>query len=520
MFRLLIGLVCTASFVIQAQPPAIGQNGVVNSASQIPPTLGGGALALGARFHIQGVRLTGSEPTSVTLSRGANSVNAQILSSTPLAIEAIVPRNAPLGLVDIRVRRGSETSAPFAVSILRANPGLYSRNGSGWGPGRAQDLRPNRRDNTVNDPARPSEPIAILATGTGGVTPDIFVGSKPAKVLRIEPSSELGEEVIVVEIPRTAPEGCFVPVYAREREPDAVPSNIITVSIRREKGGCRMPPEFPVPVFDSRTTGMIVISRASGFSQNGRGKWTSDDAVAAFVKRDATPPNAPLLLTPPVGTCTVYTGSSQSSFEMPVTISDGLLADLGGQGLDVGPALNLDNGQAMRVVPSTPGAPGFYRAPLGTSESRRRPLFLNPGSVSLTSAGGRNASPFDLKLKVAPAFTWTNRDAIVEVDRRRPLTLTWTSESPSEVKLILAMNVDQLTTARAMCYCLANGAAGKFTIQPDFLANFPMSGDIPGEPLNQLMIAAPTLHAPVTLPGIDRLQAMTMFASVSIVRYR
>lgn len=493
---------------------------MVNSASQIPPTLPGGALAPGARFKIQGVRLTGSELTAVILSRGTVSVNAQILSATPLAIEAIVPSNAPLGPVEIRVRRGSEISAPFPVSIFRANPGLYSRNGSGWGPGRAQNLRPNRRDNTIKDPARPSEPIAILATGTGGVTPDVFVGSQRAKVLRIEPAAERGDEVIVVEIPRTAPEGCFVPVYAREREPDAAPSNIITVSIRRAMGGCRMPPEFSVPLFDSRTTGMIVISRASGLSESGRGKWTADDAVAAFVKRDATPPNAPLLLTPPVGTCTVYTGSSQSSFEMPVTISDGLLADLGGEGLDVGPALNLSNGQEMRVVPSTPGAPGFYRAPLGSSESRRRPLFLNPGSVNLASAGGRNASAFDLKLKVTPAFTWTNRDEIVEIDRRRPLTLTWTTANPSEVKLILAMNVDQLTTSRAMCYCVANGAAGKFTIQPDFLANFPMSRDIPGEPLNQLMIAEPMLHAPVTIPGIERVQAMTMFANVRIVRYR
>ena len=520
MFRLLIGLVCTSFFAVHAQPPAIGQNGVVNSASQIPPTLAGGALARGARFHIQGVRLTGSEATSVILSRGAVSVNAQILSATPLAIEAIVPRNAPLGAVEIRVGRGSETSALFPVTILQANPGFYSRNGSGWGPGRAQNLQPNRRDNTINDPARPSESVAILATGTGGVTPDVFVGSKRAKVLRIEPSAEPGDEVIVLEIPRTAPEGCFVPVYAREREPDAAPSNTITVSIRRSIGGCRMPPEFPVPLFNSRTTGMIVISRASGLSENGRGKWTDDDAVAAFVKRDATPPNAPLLLTPPVGTCTVYTGSSQSNFEMPVTISDGLLADLGGEGLDVGPALNLSNGQEMRVVPSTPAAPGFYRAPLGNSESRRRPLFLNPGSVNLASAGSRNAGAFDLKLQVTPAFTWTNRDAIVEVDRHRPLTLTWTSANPSEVKLILAMNVDQLTTSRAMCYCVASGAAGKFTIQPDFLANFPPSRDIPGEPLNQLMIAEPMVHAPVTIPGIERVQAMTMFANVRIVRYR
>jgi uncharacterized protein (TIGR03437 family) len=519
MFRFVIGLVY-ASSLVHAQPPAIGQNGVVNSASLIPPTLAGGTLARGARFDIQGVRLTGSEPTSVILIRGAVSLKAQILSATPLVIEAIVPLHTPLGPVEIRVQRGAETSAPFPVTISMASPGLYSRNGSGWGPGRIQNLQPNRGENSVNNPTEPSKPVAILATGTGGVPPDVFVGSKLAKVLRIERTVEPGNEVIVVEIPRSAPEGCFVPVYARRPEADASPSNIITVSVRRGKGGCRVPTEFPVPLLGSHTNGTIAISRASGLSETGRGKWMDDDAVAAFVKTDGSPPNTPLLLTPPVGTCTVYTGSSQSPFQMPLTISDGFLADLGGEGLDVGSALSLANGEEMRAIPRTPGTPGFYRAPLGTSESRRRPLFLNPSSITLASPGGHDAGRFELTLQVTPAFTWTNREVMVEVDRHRPLTLTWSSVNPSPVKLILAMSVDQLTTARAMCYCVANGAEGKFTIQPDFLANFPATRDIPGEPLNQLMIAEPTLHPLVTLPGIERLQAMTMYVNARVVRYR
>jgi hypothetical protein len=205
---------------------------------------------------------------------------------------------------------------------------------------------------------------------------------------------------------------------------------------------------------------------------------------------------------------------------MPLTISDGFLADLGGEGLDAGPVLSLANGQEMRVIPGRRGAPGFYRAPLGTSKSRRRPLFLNPSSITLASPGGHDAGRFELTLQVTPPFEWTNRELMVDIDRHRPLTLTWASANPTPVKLILAVSVDQLTTARAMCYCVANGAAGKFTIQPDFLANFPATRDMPGEPLNQLMIAAPTPHSPVSVPGIDGLQAMTMYINVRIVRYR
>jgi hypothetical protein len=469
---------------------------------------------------MQGVRLTGSEPTSVVLRRGSTSRRAQILSADPLAIEAIVPSDAPLGVVEILVERGSEVSAPFPAEILAANPGLYSRNGYGWGPGRIQNLRENKGDNSTTRPAAPLEPVAILATGLGRAAPGVFVGSKPARVLRIEPSTESGNEVMVVEIPRTAPEGCFVPVYVRRPEADAAPSNMVTVSIRRGGGACRMPPEFPVPVLDSRTTGMIVVSRASGLSENGIGKWIDDDAIAAFVSTHGTTPNAPLLLTPPVGTCTAYTGSSQSAFQMPLTISDGLLADLGGNGLDAGLALTVASGGTMRVIPRTPGAPGFYRAPLGASDSRRRPLFLNGASVTLRSPGGHDVGPFVFSLPVAPPFAWTNRDALTSVDRRRPLTLTWTSPGPAGIRLIVAMNVDPLSTARAMCYCLAKAQPGAFSIPSDFLANFPASSDTPGQPLNQLMIAAPTMHAPAGAPGLERLQAMSLFANIRIVRYR
>lgn len=520
MPRLLVGFVCTALCSIHAQPPAIGQNGVVNSASLIPPTLPGGALARGARFIIQGVRLAGTEPTSVSLSQGSTSLNARILSSTVLKIEAIIPQDAPLGPSEIRVHRGSETSLPFPVEILNASPGLYSRNGSGWGPGRIENLGENKGDNSIEHPAQLSEPIAIQATGATSVVPDAFVGSKEAKVLRIERSPEPGKEVIVIEIPRTAPEGCFVPVYVRRREPDAAPSNIVTVSIRRGAGVCRMPREFPVPLLDSRTEGMIVLSRASGLSEKGNSTWTNDDAIAAFAQRDGAVPNAPLLLTPPVGTCTVYTGSSQSPFQMPLTITDGLLSDLGGKGLDAGSALTLTSGADMRVVPRTPAATGFYRAPLGEAGSRHRPLFLNSASVAVRSPGGSDVGPFNLTLPIAPPFDWTNRAAISEVDRRRPLTLTWTPSGRDQVKLIVAMNVDLLTTSRAMCYCLANSRAGKFTIDPDFLANFPITRDIPGQPLNQLMITAPTLDASRSVPGVAHLQSMSLFTSVRIVRYR
>src|SRR6202035_4964787 len=61
--------------------PGIGQNGVVNAASQIPPTLPGGTSARGALFTIHGVRLTSPSVgrTTVTVS----GMPLKILSQSP-----------------------------------------------------------------------------------------------------------------------------------------------------------------------------------------------------------------------------------------------------------------------------------------------------------------------------------------------------------------------------------------------------------------------------------------------------
>src|SRR5271165_663604 len=69
--------------------PAIGQNGVVNRASQIPTSLRGGAIARGASFTIYGVRF--EKPATVFLQNGKTTKPIQVLSAVPQKIEAIMP---------------------------------------------------------------------------------------------------------------------------------------------------------------------------------------------------------------------------------------------------------------------------------------------------------------------------------------------------------------------------------------------------------------------------------------------
>ncbi len=506
---------------MRALPPAISQNGVANAASRIPGTLPGGELARGARFIVSGVHLAESGPVSIVLKHGQSSVAVKVLSAAPEEIEALAPSDAPLGSAELTVRRGSETSAPFVVRIVAAGLGLYSRNGFGWGPGRIRNLGKQDGDNSMERPARPRERVSIEATGTGAdAIPSIFVGGKAADRVAIQPSREPGKQQIVFEIPAAAPEGCFVPVYAQLG--DAAPSNVVTVSIRRGEGPCRFPANSPIPDLTGRHVGAVVLSRLAGMSRNGRETWTDDDAVAAFAEKTPGPAITPLLIAPPAGICTAYTGSSESTMTFPASLSAALLNQLGDLGLNAGEALNVSLGETSRVIPATPGATGYYRAPLGSSTSHRRPLFLAPGTYQLTSRGGPDAGAFELAVRGPEPFQWSNRDAIAEIRRDRPLPLTWSPARPGQTMVILAMSVDPLTTARALAYCIADGGAGRFTIPAQMLAHFPATGDVAGPPYHQLMLATLTSNAAAarSIRGLDNLSAVTAFVSARVVEYR
>ncbi len=487
-------LLCRAAI---AQPPAIGQNGVMNAASLTPPTLPGGVLARGARIYVDGVRLGGR----ILIAHESRTAEAQVIAADSSRMEAIVPAGAPLGSAELRVQNDGGTSAPFPVIIVEAAPGLYSQNGQGWGPARG------------GIQARPGQRIVLEATGSGGASPHIFVGGLEAKVIAVLPSRANGIEQLEIETPPKAPEGCFVPVYAQSG--DGVPGNVVTVEIRSGNGACKT----SIPQPSEPRVGLVVISRTAGLSENGRETWTDDDALAAFVAKERGPAITPGLIAPPVGTCTAYTGSSQTRGAVTGSLSGAIVAQLGGRGLQVGPALQAKLGDVSRVIPVTPGAPGYYRAPLGTTVSRLRPLFLDPGSLTLIAPGGRDEGAFTAQVDAPEPFEWVNRDEISEVRRDQPLSLRWSPGRRGQVALILATNTDPQTTAHAAALCVADAAGGGFTIPAALLRKFPRSPGVPGQPVHQLAIAMINV-TDAKADGLDALRVISAYVSGRIVPYR
>jgi hypothetical protein len=188
---------------------------------------------------------------------------------------------------------------------------------------------------------------------------------------------------------------------------------------------------------------------------------------------------------------------------------------LGDDGSDAGRVLIAHRGAETREIPFTPGALGYYNAPLGTSEGKRRPLFLNPGEIFTVTSPA-----FDLPIKMPDAVDWTNRAQIAALYRSRPVTLSWTPARPGQTIYILAANADQFTTARAMCFCAADGRDGRFTIPAAMLANFPVTYDVGGKPVNQLGLAASTGAATVQSTGNGVLAGMGLFINTRIVDFR
>src|SRR5215472_18252949 len=103
MIHRYLPLVCLLAWtsVARAQPPAIFQGGVYNSASRIHPALPGGSLAPGMRFTVEGIRF--GEPVEIRIVSDSKSMAARVLSHSPGKLEALVPDDAPLGEAKLAV---------------------------------------------------------------------------------------------------------------------------------------------------------------------------------------------------------------------------------------------------------------------------------------------------------------------------------------------------------------------------------------------------------------------------------
>ena len=109
--------------------------------------------------------------TSVTI----NGVVAPLLYASANQINVQVPYEVPAGNASVVVRSGGLSSAPFAITVLHAAPGLFSN-----GQGQAAAINDGGSANSESAPASAGSVISVFLTGIGPLSVSIDDGTAPS----------------------------------------------------------------------------------------------------------------------------------------------------------------------------------------------------------------------------------------------------------------------------------------------------------------------------------------------------
>ncbi|HTB15104.1 MAG TPA: hypothetical protein VK752_26215 [Bryobacteraceae bacterium] len=480
----------------------------MNRASQIPSTLAGGPIARGAAFSIRGVHF-GSAAT-VSLRNGTVVTPVKVLAVQPERIEALMPDASPLGPSTLVVTAEGRASKPFSIEVAASNPGVFSQNNLGWGPGRIENIDSlgKKALNSATHPATPGQRVTMIVTGLGKSAPAIVVvGNRTANAGVARAGAQPGEQEISFAVPPDTPQGCYVPVYLQASPNRA--SNVVTMTVQAavKPGGCD---SGPIPILETKRIGMVIVSRTN-MDENGK-KTDKGEVAATFTLRDPGLSRSPLMMWPPPGTCTTYTSALQWTTNPPISLSASLSGELGGEGLAAGPQVVVGRDNRRRSIPWDPGSVGYYHAKV--------PLrFLNPGKFFLSGPGGIDVGRFRVTTEAPGPFEWTDRDQTAIVNRTRSLPLHWRGQAAGRWTVVIATNIDQTTTAIGTCLCTTPSNATHFEIPAALLANIPASSGV-GYPYDRVFVVSiPAKATPIPAAGIGMGALFSIYANGRTVQF-
>ena len=196
---------------------------------------------------------------------------------------------------------------------------------------------------------------------------------------------------------------------------------------------------------------------------------------------------------PPVNTCTYYNnvGSLNGLLggQMPSSAS-------GTTPLDAGPAITIQgpNGTegASYSDSSAQVSPylGVLRTGGGWTALGLGPNtpFLDPGTYTVSGAGGKDVGPFQYTMQIPAGAAWTN-DSITAIDHTKGLTIQWSGGSPStQAVAIVGYASNPATNVSGAFACLSDVAPRSFTVPSNFLANLPATpSPNPGDAISALL---------------------------------
>jgi uncharacterized protein (TIGR03437 family) len=538
MQRLLcrVGLGLGLPWAVFAQIPKIYTHGVTNAASYTASGLPTGAVALGSIFTIFGTNLgpangvqvssfplgTTFNGVAIKVTQGSTTVNALPLYVSQSSINAIMPSNAPLGLVSLRLTFNGLPSNPIPVRVVNDSAGIFTFTGTGLGPAAALiALDSGLTNNSTANTAQPGQIITLFVTGLGPIsapenvappkgnlpTPvEVFVGGVSASVQYSGRSSFAGLDQINFAIPGNAPQGCWVPMYVRTSHTSV--SNVVTMSIGPHNGAACTEPSNPLAnVFvNGGKLAEFTVARFSVLEDVATiaPVEVASDIFGIEMSQEKGGPFAfaPFLSLPPAGTCTVFTTASDffTNGALAVNSTSVRPLDAGGPFSLTGP-----NGTVPMTATNPAVAAGYLGSFAPYLPSLPNQLVLNPGSFTIKAPGGADVKAFSAAFNILQPFTWSNRSQTTTVDRTLPLTITWSGAPAQSTMAVFGASADLPANASAIFYCIATPGATSFTVPPDILSVLPPShGDFLKSKSVIFIGNTPASNAtPVSIPGID-----------------
>ena len=173
----------SGSVAASTATPIVGAGGIVNAASYAP------TIAPGPLIAIYGSNFGGATNVASSAPFPALLGNTQVLlGGRPMPlyftssgqIDAVVPYDiAPNSVQQVIVQNGTAVSQPETVTVSAAQPGVFSQNSSGTGPGSILGQKPGgiAALNTAANPASAGDALLIFCTGLGTVSPLVPAGA-------------------------------------------------------------------------------------------------------------------------------------------------------------------------------------------------------------------------------------------------------------------------------------------------------------------------------------------------------
>lgn len=324
----------------------------------------------------------------------------------------------------------------------------------------------------------------------------------------------------VFATPADSPEGCYVPVQVRVG--GSAVSNTVTMAIQSEGNLCSEPDNpFTQTFLDGGTIGAVTLTRAlleSTVDVIAPSTFTVDQAAGYFQSESGGPfPFNPFFALPPAGACTAYSrpGDLLAGDAIPFVPS---------AGLDAGElSLNGPNGSAQLPPAVSDGStdynPTVVGGPEGLSEAEDAPLYLSPGNVAVTGAGGADVGAIAAAADVTDPPEWTNSGDLSEVARDSSLSFTWAGAARARV-VVAGISVDKPANASAMFLCIAPEGSTSLDVPAAVLANLPAARSIIGQSDGLLILGSWPTGAPEGFAAEGLNQAGVLFQSVHSKRVR